>query len=75
MFPEKKEPWALAKWNKFMRDHMHRDWHARVKGKSARAIVGMQAMFDVPARITHRIKEDRSSIIHRKEFNSGRVSE
>lgn len=75
VFPEKKEPWALAKWNKFMRDHMHRDWHSRVKGKSARAIVGMQAMFDVPARITHRIKEDRSSIIHRKEFNSGRVSE
>lgn len=74
-FPSKREKWAQGAWAEFKRKHCHKDWLTRVNGKSAKAIFAQQAVFDVPARITHRIKEGGRSIIHRKEFLSGRVAE
>ena len=74
-FPEKREKWALATWHKFIKAHMHKDWHPRVNGKSAVHIINCAAMFDTPARITHRVNADGNSRIHRKEFLSGRQAE
>lgn len=74
-WPNKKEKWALGMWADFKRKHCHKDFRARVDGKSTKAIFAQQAIFDVPARITHRVKEGGKSIIHRKEFLSGRVVE
>ena len=75
LFPTKKEPWARGTWADFKRKHAHKDWHPRINGKSAKAIVGMAAIFDTPKRITHRINDKGRSVIHRKEFNSGRIAE
>lgn len=74
-FPEKREKWALATWHKFIKAHMHKDWHPRVNGKSAVHIINCAAMFDTPVRITHRVNADGNSRIHRKEFLSGRQAE
>jgi DNA repair protein RadD len=74
-FPEKREKWALATWHKFIAAHMHKDWHQRVKGKGAICVINSKAMFDTPARITHRVNADGNSRIHRKEFLSGRQTQ
>lgn len=74
-YPNKKEKWAQGTWADFKRKHCHKDFRSRIDGKSTKAILAQQAVFDVPARITHRVKEGGKSIIHRKEFLSGRVAE
>ncbi|MGB1291779.1 MAG: DEAD/DEAH box helicase, partial [Pseudoalteromonas sp.] len=35
-------------------------------------IIGLKAVFDVPTHITHRLNDNKRSIINRKVFNSGR---
>ncbi len=72
-FPSKKEKWAQGMWADFKRKHAHKDWHPRINGKTAKVIINESAIFDCPVRITHRAKEGGKSIIHRKEFSSGRV--
>lgn len=57
----------------FVKKHLHKSWHNRIRGKSAAAIVGMKAIFDVPTHVTHRLNEKGKSILHRKVFLSGRV--
>jgi superfamily II DNA or RNA helicase len=75
LHPERRERWATAPWRKFLNAHLHRSWHGRIIGKSAAAIVKQAAIFDCPKEITHRTKPDGKSIIHRKRFNTGRISE
>lgn len=74
-FPARKEKWMRAAWSKFVTQHLHRSWYHRAKGKKAPEIVKMAAIFDTPTHITHRVRDDKKSIIHRKKFLSGREEE
>jgi phage FluMu protein Com len=56
----------------FVAKHLHKSWHARLRGKNAVQILAMKAMFDVPTKITHRVNDKGRSIISRKIFSSGR---
>jgi DNA repair protein RadD len=74
-WPSNREKWAQGMWADFKRKHCHKDWHPRINGKSAKQILAQQAIFDKPVKITHRINAKGNSVIHRKEFSSGRVVE
>lgn len=68
LWPKGKERWQQIAWSEFKAKHAHKDWHPRINGKTAKQILVQKSIFDTPKRITHRIKEDGKSIIHRKEF-------
>lgn len=75
-WPRSPHKWAQAVWrDKFLKQHLHRGWWGRVQGKHPGQIAKMGAMFDVPSHITHRVKDDGKSIIHRKRFLSGREAQ
>jgi len=59
-------------YDKFISKHLHMSWHNKTRGKNAIALFAMKAIFDWPKSITHRINEKGESIIHRKQFSSGR---
>ena len=40
--------------------------------RSAGAIIGQKAIFDIPSMITHRVNDNKKSVINRKVFRSGR---
>ncbi len=72
--PSRQERWAKGPWWAFLKAHLHKSWHGKVSGKRAGDIVRMASAFDVPTHITHRRRQDKKSIIHRKKFLSGRES-
>lgn len=73
LHPGRKEGWARGPWFAFLKAHLHKSWHSRVIGKPAASIVKQAAIFDVPVKITHRSKAKGTSIIHRKQFRTGRT--
>ena len=74
-WPGSKKQWAKVKfYNDFIKKHLHKSWHNKIKGMTIEQIVRSAAMFDVPTHITHRKNDEGYDIIHRKRFRSGRES-
>ncbi|NBV95935.1 MAG: hypothetical protein EBR90_04005, partial [Actinobacteria bacterium] len=77
LWPESRERLALAEHAKFVSRHIKPGFLKPIQKlniRSAEALANNGAI-DIPARITHRINEKGISVIHRKEFNSGRIAE
>lgn len=77
LHPSGKKPWQRAKWSQFVKDHinckrMRAQFNQTVK--APKQVVARKAMLDVPTHITHRVNEKGFSIIHNKQFRSGRVA-
>lgn len=74
-YPFSKNPIAKKLWRaKFVFKHVNgMAFRGRVLAcRSAGAIVGQKAIFDVPDMITHRLNDKKRSVINRKVFLSGR---
>lgn len=68
-WPQSREKWMLAEWtNKFLKLHLDKSMHHKLRDKHPGQIAGMAELFDVPKYITHRINEKGRSVIHRKRF-------
>ncbi len=76
--PMSREAWVKAKWAKFFGDHCPRQYGI-TRGINVRtpilSLVSHLAMFDIPAKITHRKNDKGFSIIAKKSFRSGREVE
>ena len=72
--PFDKDTFKKRLWHKFIRDHINGAvFRRQIAHMSAvQQIIKAQAMFDVPAEITHRVNDKSMSIINRKRFRSGR---
>ena len=76
--PMSREAWVKAKWAKFLGDHCPRQYGI-TRGINVRtpilSLASHLAMFDIPAKITHRKNDKGFSIIAKKLFRSGREVE
>lgn len=71
--PKNNEQHNKSRWFSFLRSHIRSNNMLRTfSSSSIDKMITMQAMLDVPARITHRVNDKGFSIINRKEFKSGR---